>query len=168
MPINASITRTSGFALIDALIGMSIAAIVCTALISSVYQAQNTTTIARDHLNVSNITLETYEVAVAQSLKDYPGFKAELSSNNCWSQPCHFETDGSTWSIAPSTTLHNGIFSHSFGVSDVYRTPSGDIVVGSGTLDPNTLALTVATNWTGRKSQTKTQVVTTYVHNIDL
>lgn len=165
--IDRSERKTFGFALIDALIGLSVASVLCTVFVSGVYQASVNTNIARDKLTASLSTLEIYEVAVSMAEDDYDDLVSDLSILSCDTSPCHFENNGSSWSTHPNEETVDGRFQRSFRIYEVYRdSVSGDIIETGGILDTETIGLDIEVNWTNH-GEAYTEQVSTYLHKLN-
>jgi hypothetical protein len=154
-------TRRSGFLLIDALIGVTIASLLSVVFLTIIFNASVGSTHARDRFSASLTELEVYEVLVSLAQDD---FDAVLTA--AISCPCYVEHDGSTWSIESGTETIGGRFERTFTVDTVNRDGAGDIVESGGSLDPDTLEINITANWTTR-GVAKTENLTAYIHRIN-
>lgn len=153
---------TSGFVLIDALIGLTIASVLCATLISTIHQASIVSSYARDYFIASQSTLEIYEVMVALAQKDFN----ILTTASC-PTACHVENDGSTWSVENASEVVDGRFTRSFTINTVNRNnTTGDIVETGGVVDLDTLQLDILVSWTTR-GEARSENITTYLHNLN-
>ncbi len=156
----------AGFALIDALVGLSLAAILCTAFLSSIYYASVANSVSRDRLQASIAQLELYEIAVGMSLDDFAAFNADLAT--ICSTDCHFELSGGSWEVATGPETVDGRFERSFSVQGVTRDGSGDIT-GTQPFQSSdvTIEFTTTVDWTTR-GEAYTDSISTYLHEFDI
>jgi type II secretory pathway pseudopilin PulG len=157
-----------GFALIDTIVGVAIAALLSLALIGSIYHAQSATAVARDRMQVNAITLGTYEALVGLATANYSTFTSALGSNNCSSAPCHVSAETGSWRVVSGTKTINSAYDIAFTASPVRRDSTGSIVEVGGTIDADTTALSITVTWTTRRGTNRSETTTTYVHRIEL
>lgn len=76
----------------------------------------------------------------------------------------YFDTASSIWK-ATTTVSNIDFFNRTLELSAVNRDASGKIIVGSGTIDPNTRKVTISVSWNGQKGVI-TKSMSTYLTNI--
>jgi type II secretory pathway pseudopilin PulG len=161
--------RRQGFALVDAMVGLAIAGILCTVFLASVYNATVSSAAAYDQFQANLAVLEMYEIVVALS-KTNSGFLMVSNSGCTDVSPCYFVRTGSSWAIIDGQeTLPGQGLSRSFSVSEVRRGSSfaTQIQANGGTIDPDTISISFMVS-SQRRGVVKTQNATTYLHNLKL
>lgn len=156
-------SRSAGFVMLDAIVGMGIAALLSTAFLASVHQAGVVSGHARDQHVAGLELLRTYEIGVALSLRDF----SLLANAVCTVQyPCRFQQDGTEWSIQSGTSSLPGRFESSFYLESVARVGGqGTPIVDSGVIDTDTLALHVMVEW-DRYGEVYSEQLSTYLFNV--
>ena len=152
--------------MLDAIVGMGIAALLSTAFLASIHQASIASGHARDQHVAGLELLRTYEIGVALSLHDFSYLK-DFSSTCEAQDPCHFQQDGDAWSVQTGTTTLPGRFESSFYIEEVARvggpgTPITD--AEGGEIDEDTLALHILVEWE-RYGEVFSESISTYVFN---
>lgn len=162
--LNQRQRKTFGFALIDALVGLFIASILCLTFLTSIHQASVTNSHARDRQTASLALLETYEVVTALANRD---FNIIASAICITSNPCYITHSNGHWSITNGTEILNDTrFNRYLTIEEVYRDTNFNITSSGGNIDTNTLLIEIAVNWTAR-DENFTDTITAYIHKIN-
>ena len=159
-------SSNAGFIMLDAIVGMGVAAILSVAFLLSIQQASIVSAQSRAQHIAGLELLKTYEVAVAMAAADFSVIQSAVCTEI---QPCHVRFDGINWVIDESgpTILSDGFVS-SFYLEPVERSggPAGPIVDTGDFTDDNTLALVIEVTWE-RKEENFSEIAKTYLHNFD-
>lgn len=152
-----------GFGLIEAIISMSIAAILVVVFTSLIVR---TVAISRTNADRFRATLYLRELAeVAKDLEQSDWTVLASATSTCaFPSLCHPKVSGNTWIVASgSESLDHGAYVRSFSVLDVYRnqlTFPNVIVETPGVSDPNTKKVAGSVLWSQG-----TMELETYIYN---
>ena len=152
--------KNGGFAIIDAIFGVTIASILAFVFIGSIMQAGHASDHARDRLLAKLAILETYEIAYAVSRQS----PEEFDISTCTElSPCHFVVNNDNWTIElGEETLANQL-TRSWYLRAVERDNDGMIVASGGIVDQNTLEIVIVVRWDFR-GVNESEIVSTYLH----
>ncbi|MDO8558300.1 MAG: type II secretion system protein [bacterium] len=158
---------SKGFALVEVIIGMGIAAFLLTTFSSIALQSKKVSRANMRNFKAALYLREAIEVAKDLEQTNWASFANPL----CVSTPyCHPQAAGSTWTLAGAEELlDDGMFARTLSVSSVYRDPVTNAIdladPPTGALDPNTKKVTAAVRWdTGYVVRTGT--LEAYIYNM--
>lgn len=154
-----TILKQRGFGLLEVAIGSAIVSVALLTLVNT-YGTYVRAALDNEAVIKSAYLIEE-GVEAAKLLRDasWATNLAALSADTAY----YFSWDGLNWVTTETPQYIDGFF-RSFTVSPVFRDANSDIA-SAGTLDQNTLKLTVSVSWPTRGATT-TKVISTYITNL--
>jgi len=155
-----------GFAMIEILVGLSIAAVFAVGFMALILQSARISRANTTELAATLYVREVIEVLKDMERSDWPA----LVSSPCFAPlECHMAPAGSTWTItnlpAPAETLEDN-YTRSISLSPVYRdTVTDEIVPMPGVPDPDTLKAVVFITWNSGITN-RALTLETYIYNL--
>lgn len=156
--LKALIKNHSGALLIEALLGLAIAAIVLPALFFGLFATREGK--AQQNQRIEAIALMKEEEEVVRNIRE-KGWDTFLINGTF-----HPTITGTSWSLTDGEETING-FKRDITISDIYRNANGVIVQSGGTLDPSTKKVVIKVSWGQpyESAVTSTMYVTRYLNN---
>lgn len=144
--INHNQNTERGFAIIDAIMGAAIAALVATAFLLAVTQSLKANEATKEKLVAELYLMEALEVGYELARTDW----AALDPATCTdTSPCQLVAGASDWSLSAGEETLAGGFVRSIEIKDVERDQLTfpNTIVGSGTTDPATVEYVATVTW---------------------
>lgn len=147
-----------GQLLIELLVALGVAAVLLPALATGLVASREGKSQQRQRLDAVALVREAEEAVRVVREAGWSG----ISTNGMY----HPVVAGGTWALGSGSEIVNGL-TRTVTISDVYRSASGDIVSGAGTLDPSTKKISVIASWGifGLSNVTSTLYLTRYLNN---
>lgn len=153
-----------GFSMIEALVSMSIAAIILSAFATQMIYSKRISRHNEEQLKAVLYARETIEIAKDLETSDWTKLEDPLC---IFPLSCHPEQNGSEWIlVSGAENLDNGKYARTLSVHPVYRDTlsfPNQIVEIPGALDPDTKKVSTEVSWTGGFGA-KTARLETYVY----
>ena len=161
------INLNKGFGIVEALIGITIAALLLSAFTTLIWQ-----TIKINNANAKDFKATMYLqelIEISRDLEQTSAGWQTLANTSCnSSSPCYPVVSGSDWTLVsdPSKqTLENNTYTRWLIIENVQRDPiTNEIVTSGGVDDPNTKKVKAEINW-NNGFQDKVMKLETYVYN---
>ncbi len=153
--------RQRGMTLVEAVVGISLFALVITGLAGAYfYYLRNVFKLTQ---TIQGSYLAEEGIEAIRSMRDN-GWSASF---NVYvpGTTYYFEWSGSKWLATTVPTTTDGIFYRKFTVETVERNASDDIVASGGTVDSGTKKATVVVSWPSQNGTT-TATTSTYFTNL--
>jgi hypothetical protein len=150
-----------GFALLDAIIGVGIAALLTFAFLASIAQAERSGAAARDAMQAQLLLLEAYEVAYAISQSEWSALDPAVCTV---ADPCAPAVVGGVWTLSAGEETV-GRFTRGLAVEPARRATTAPfaLVETGGDADPDTRKVTATVSWVFR-GEARTETLDFYVY----
>ena len=149
-------TQKSGFAIIEAILGITIGGMITLFFLSTLKQAVK--------INHSNI--DDWQAILYLHEGDEIARDLEISNwtaiSTC-ANPGHPSVSGSVWTIQSGKEFLDRKFERSFKIEPVLRNAGGKITLSGGTIDPLMKKITTSVSWL-KNSATTTESVELYIY----
>lgn len=152
---------TKGIGLVEVVVGIGIFVAAVVAIIGGFRFFLSVGFANLDNVKAQFLLEEGFEAVRAMRDTSYDPNITDLIGAGTY----YLEFTDSTWATTTTATLIDGRFTRTISLSEVHRDSNDDIVASGGTVDPNTVEVTVAVAW-DRRGITATKSVTGYVTNL--
>lgn len=157
------ISRSRGFALIEVLVGLSMAAAFAVGFVALILQSARISRANATELKATLYVRETIEAAKDLEQSNW----LALASSPCFAPlECHMAPTGSTWTIVALNETLESTYTRSFSLSPVYRDAvTKEIVATPGVLDVDMLKVSTFITWNSSIAN-RALTLETYVYNL--
>ena len=150
-----------GISLVEVVIGI---AIIVGAVLASFVYFSLAIKVARQSAETIQATLLVEEGIEALRVIRDSGYSSGLGSLSK-NQDYFLSFSGSTWQSTTASSTIDGVFTRTFFLEEVRRDSNDDIVLTGGSVDPDTLEVTVVVSWQAEDGDQKVLETSTYLTN---